>query len=278
MVAIGKMNTLTVTSTQDHEVQLDGGEQGDIRLVEKYVSGRYRTGDVAEVFVYRDRDGQLLAITSKPYATVGQFVKLRVAAITSAGAFLSWGMKDDLLVPKSEQLSPMEMGKSYVVYVFLSKKTSRITASSRLDQFLGLRPPHYEEGEEVDLLLFDKTDLGYRAVINQSHVGMIYENEVFQKLSIGQHLKGYIHQIREDAKIDLRLQQAGYDKVDAVSQAIVDVLKKNGGEVAVSDKSQPDEIYALFGVSKKVFKKAIGALYKKRLITITPSGITLVHK
>lgn len=279
MAEIGKMNTLTVLSTQGHEVHFDGGESGDILLDEKFVYGRYHPGDKVEVFVYVERDEQLLAITSKPYAEVGEFAKLRVAATSSSGAFLSWGMKNDLLVPKSEQLSPMQEGQSYVVYVFLSEKTNRITASSKLDKFLGRQPPAYVENEEVDLIIFDKSELGYQAVINQSHVGMLYENEVFQKLFIGQKLKGYIHNIREDAKIDLRLHLPGYEKVDAVSQAIIDVLKENGGESSLSDKSPPEEIYALFGVSKKVFKQAIGALYKKRIITLDPrSGITLVTK
>jgi uncharacterized protein len=279
MVEIGKINKLTVTSTQGHEVRFDGGEFGDILLDEKFVYGRYHPGDEIEVFVSVDRDDKLLAITSKPYATVGEFAKLRVAATSSSGAFLAWGMKNDLLVPKSEQLSPMKEGQSYVVYVFLSEKTNRITASSKLDKFLGLHPPEYEQNEEVDLIIFDKSDLGYQAVINQAHVGMLFENEVFQKLFIGQKLKGYIYNIREDSKIDLRLQLPGYEKVDAVSQAIVDVLKEHGGESSLSDKSPPDEIYALFGVSKKVFKKAIGALYKKRIISIDrTSGIKLVNR
>ncbi|MCK5070391.1 MAG: GntR family transcriptional regulator, partial [Desulfocapsa sp.] len=148
-----------------------------------------------------------------------------------------------------------------------------------LDKFLGSQPPEYTENEEVDLIIFDKSDLGYQAVVNQSHVGMLYENEVFQKLFIGQQLKGYIYHIREDDKIDLRLQLPGYERVDDVSQAILDVLKENDGESSLSDKSPPDEIYALFGVSKKIFKKAIGALYKKRLITIDrQTGIKLVKK
>ncbi len=279
MAEIGKMNTLTVLSTQGHQVRFDGEELGDILLDEKFVYGRYHPGDKVEVFIYIDRDDQLLAITGKPYVAVGEFATLRVAATSASGAFLSWGMKSDLLVPKSEQLVPMNEGQSYVVYVFLSEKTNRITASSKLDRFLGAHPPEYVENEEVDLIIFDKSELGYQAVINQSHVGMLYENEVFQKLFIGQKLKGYIYNIREDAKIDLRLQLPGYEKVDGVSQALIDVLKENGGESSLSDKSPPEEIYALFGVSKKVFKQAIGALYKKRMITIDrSSGIKLVTK
>jgi len=279
MVEIGKINRLTVVSTQGHEVRFDGGELGDILLDEKFVYGRYHNGDEVEVFVSVGGDDRLFAITSKPYATVGEFARLRVAATSPSGAFLSWGMKNDLLVPKSEQLSPMKEGESYVVYVFLSEKTNRITASSKLDKYLGLSPPDYKEGQEVDLLIFDRTDLGYQAVINQAHVGMLFKNEVFQKLFIGQKLKGYIYNIREDSKIDLRLQLPGYEKVDGVSQAIIDVLKESGGVSSLSDKSPPEEIYALFGVSKKVFKQAIGALYKKRIITIDrSSGIRLVTK
>lgn len=278
MVQIGKINTLRVQRREGSDVCLDGGELGPVLLPEKYVPEQCREGDEIKVFVYVDREGQLLASTQGPYATVGQFVKLRVVTNTSAGSFVHWGMENDLLVPKSEQLSPMEEGKSYVVFVFLSEKTHRITASSRLDRFLSLQTPTYVEGEEVDLLLFDKTDLGYRAVINQAHVGMIYANEVFQELSIGQHLKGYIKKIRDDLKIDLSLQQSGYQKVDDVSRNILEILEENGGKVAVTDKSPPDEIYRLFGVSKKVFKKAIGALYKKRIITIDLDGIKLANE
>ncbi len=279
MADIGKMNSLKVLSTQGHRVQLDGGDSGEIVLDEKFVFGRYHPGQEVEVFVYIDGDDQLVAFTGKPYAEVGEFAKLRVAAVSSAGAFLSWGMKKDLLAPMSEQRTPMKEGESYVVYLFMSDISNRITASSKLEKYLGLQPPEYAADEEVDLLIYDKSDLGYQAVINQSHVGMLYENEVFQKLFTGQKLKGYIYHIREDAKIDLRLQLPGYEKVDGVSQAILDVLKENGGMSSLSDKSPPEEIYALFGVSKKVFKQAIGALYKKRLIDIDrSSGIKLVSK
>lgn len=277
MLEIGKLNTLAIRSIDGAGIWLEGGILGDIQLLEKVVSGRYQKGDMVEVFVYVARDDAICAITSKPYALVDEFAVLRVVANSSAGAFLAWGMKDDLLVPKSEQLSPMEVGKSYVVRLFLSKKTNRITASSRLDQFLGLEPAKYREGDEVDLLIFDHTDLGYRAVINHAHVGMIYTNEVFQKLSLGSHVRGFVHHIREDSKIDLRLQQAGYEKVDGIAGAILEVLAKNGGSVPLSDKSPPDDIYATFGVSKKVFKKAIGALYKKRLIRISGQGIEVVE-
>jgi hypothetical protein len=219
-----------------------------------------------------------LATIQKPYATVGEFASLRVKTNTVAGAFLDWGLENDLFVPKSEQQDNMREGKSYVVFIFLNEHNNRITASSKLDKFLDLQPPDYEEGEKVDLIIYAKTDLGYNAIINGSHAGMIYENEIFQKLVIGQRLQGYIKKIREDLKIDLRLQPSGYQRVDEVSETILNIIKDRGGMVAITDKSPPDDIYNLFGVSKKVFKKAVGALYKKRLIIIDVDGIKLYSR
>jgi hypothetical protein len=278
MVEIGRINKLTIKRKRDYGVHLDGGEAGDILLPKRYVPEECQPGDTVEVFVYADRDNHLRATTKTPYATVGQFAKLRVVAKSSSGAYLDWGLQKDLLVPKGEQLARMEEGKSYVVFVFLDEKTNRIAASSKLDKFLSLQPPNYEEGEEVDLIIYDQTDLGYKVVVNHAHGGMIYKNEVFQKLLIGQHLKGYIRKIREDRKIDLSLQRPGYQGVDTASQAILTTLKKHGGRMAITDNSPPEEIYSLFRVSKKVFKKAVGALYKKRLITIDTNGIKLTRR
>jgi len=274
MAQIGRINKLTVKRIRDYGAHLDGGESGDILLPKRYVPKNCRPSDTVEVFVYVNKEGRLRASTHKPYATVGQFAKLRVAANTPSGAFLDWGLQKDLLVPKKEQLTRMEQGKSYFVYLFLDGK-NRITASARLDKFLGQQPPEYTEGEEVDLGIFDKTDMGYKAVVNGTHWGMIYKNEVFQKLEIGQQLKGYIKKIREDHKIDLILQKTGYQRIDTVSKAVLKTIKDHGGRIAVTDKSPPEEIYALFGISKKTFKKAIGALYKKRTITMDAKGIRL---
>jgi len=276
MAQIGRINKLTIKRKRDYGAHLDGGESGDIILPKRYVPEKCRPGDEVEVFVYVNREDRLRATTQRPYATVGQFAKLRVKATTPSGAFLDWGLQKDLLVPKREQLARMEEGKSYVVFVFLDEKSNRITASAKLDKFLGQQPPDYAEGEEADLIIFDKTDLGYKAVVNNSHLGMVYKNEVFQKLHIGQQLKGYIKKIREDHKIDLRLQQSGYQKIDDISRTILNTLKKHGGRIAVTDKSPPANIYARFGISKKVFKKAIGALYKKRLITMDGQGIKII--
>jgi hypothetical protein len=202
---------------------------------------------------------------------------LKVVSNSAAGAFMDWGLESDLFVPKSEQQDNMREGRSYVVFIFLSEKNNRITASSKLDKFLDLQPPEYEEGEEVDLLVHARTDLGYSAVVNSAHTGMIYENEIFQQLTIGQRLRGYVKKIREDLKIDLRLQQTGYRIIDDVAQTFLNTIMDNGGTVTLTDKSAPEDIYALFGVSKKVFKKAIGALYKKRLIIIDTDCIKAVR-
>ncbi len=277
MAQIGKINKLTITRMRDYGAHLDGGESGDILLPKKYVPEKCQTGDEIEVFVYADGPGRLRATTQKPYATVGQFAKLQVVANSTSGAFMDWGLQKDLLVPKREQHTRMEEGKSYVVFVFLDEKTNRITASAKLDKFLDLQPPKYDEGEEVDLIIYDKTDMGYKAIVNKSHGGMIYKNEVFQKLHIGQELKGYIKKIREDHKIDLSLQQSGYQKIDDISRSILKTLKEHGGRIAVTDKSPPEDIYSLFGVSKKTFKKAIGALYKKKRIILDANGIKLVR-
>lgn len=276
MVQIGRINTLTVKRTRDHYgIHLDGGESGDILMETRYAPEDCQTGDELEVFVYVDREDRLLATIHRPKVTVGQFACLPVVENTPSGAYLDWGLDLDLFVPKSEQQGRMEEGSSYVVFVFLDEKTRRITASTKLDKFFDQQPPKYKEGEEVDLVIYDKTDLGYRALVNFSHEGMVYESEVFQRLTVGQQLKGYIKKIREDLKIDLILQQPGYQGVDDVSLAIFETIKEHGGRIAVTDKSQPEEIYALFGVSKKTFKKAIGALYRKRLITIDASGVEI---
>lgn len=278
MAEIGRINTLVIKRQRDYDALLDGGDSGDILLPKKYVPEKSQPGDTVEVFVYADRDGQLRATTRKPYAMVGRFAKLRVVKNASSGAYLDWGVQKDLLVPKSEQHTKMEEGKFYVVFVFLDPKTNRITASSKLDKFLGLRPPNYEEGQAVDLFICDETDLGYKVIINHSHWGMVYKNEVFQIVNSGESLKGYIKSVREDLKIDVSLQPSGYQKVDHISQNILKTIKDRGGRIALTDKSPPKDIYALFGVSKKTFKKAIGTLYKKRLITMDSNGIKLIRK
>ncbi len=276
MLQIGKMNRLKIKTIQRNGAYLDAEGAADLFLPKRSIPETSRVGDEIEVFVFVDKENTLQCTIDKPVATVGEYAVLPVVSDSSAGAFLNWGMENDLLVPKAEQQHRMVQGQSYVVFIFLSEKTNRIVASSKLDKFLSSEAPQYEEGEKVDLILFEKTDLGYRALINGMHAGMIYTNEVFQPLQIGQQLTGYINRIREDKKIDLILQQAGYQGVNGVSQTILGIIQERGGRVSVTDKSPPEDIYALFSVSKKVFKKAIGALYKKRIIRIDADGISLV--
>jgi len=276
MVQIGQMNRLSIKGTQVYGIHLDGGDAGDVLLRDKSAHQKYRPGEQIDVFVYADRENRLIATTRQPAAMVGDFAYLKVVSTSAAGAFMKWGLESDLLVPRSEQQDNMREDKSYVVFIFLSEKTNRITASSKLEKFLDQQPATYTEGEQVDLLVYNRTDLGYSAVINNAHAGMIYENEIFQKITIGQRLPGYVKKIREDGKIDLRLQQTGFQRVDDIAQNILDTIIKNGGMVGVSDKSPPEEIYALFGVSKKAYKRAIGGLYKKRLITFENNGTKLV--
>ena len=268
MVQIGRMNTLAVKERSADGVYLDGGAAGDVLLDNRSLPSRCQPGDTVEVFVTVGGDNQLQATTRRPLVQVGEFAALKVVSATSAGAYLNWGLESDLFVPKGEQQSSMEEGRVYVVFVLVSERNNRIVASSKLGRFLSSRAPDYQEGQEVDLFITEKTAMGYEALINRSHLGMIYKNEVFQPLTIGQHLRGYVRRVRDDLKIDLSLQQSGYQQVDGVSTAILNTIRENGGAVALTDKSPPEEIYALFGVSKKVFKKAVGALYKKRLVIL----------
>jgi predicted RNA-binding protein (virulence factor B family) len=275
MAEIGKISVLKVVRTLESGVYLDGGALGKVFMPRGYLSGDCRSGDLVEVFIFPDAGDRLLATTSRPYAVVGDFALLKVASLTPAGAFLDWGLKKDLLVPFSEQREKMVEGRSYLVHVYLDEKRNRIVASSKLGRFLDKDTGEFQEGQPVDLLIFRRTGIGYTAIINNSRQGMLYKNETFQPLSAGQRVRGFIKKVRTDGKIDLCLQKPGREKVDDVADKIMDMLKKRKGFISVTDKSPPDVIYRLFGASKKTFKKAIGALYKDRLIVIEQGGIRL---
>jgi len=276
MVEIGKLNTLRVIKEVDFGLYLDGGEHGEILIPKRYVPENCKPEDNIEVFIYLDSEDRIIATTEKPYIKVGEFAMLKVVAVNQMGAFLDWGLPKDLLVPFREQKQKMEEGKWYVVTAYLDYDSKRLVASAKIDKFLDNLPPEYEAGEEVDLLISGESDLGFNAIINSKHLGVLYKNEVFQPLKKGDRIKGFIKKVREDEKIDLILQKPGYQKVDDISLRIVDVLKEHGGFIAITDKSDPDTIYNLFGVSKKTFKKAIGALFKLRIISIEEKGIRLL--
>ena len=275
MLNIGKINTLNVVKKQGPDVYLDNGTSAKVLLADKKLPDNCQVGDALDVFVYVDSEGHLAATTKMPLAQVDDIAWLKVVSLNYVGAFLDWGLPKDLLVPFSEQHHEMEVGKSYLVKVFLDDK-NRIAATTKIDRFIADESVDFEVGQKVSLIIADKTDLGFKAIVNNTHWGLLYQNELFQPLKRGQKLDGYIKQIREDGKIDLILNQPGYGKVLSLTDNILLKLKENNGTLMLSDKSPPEAIYAAFGVSKKVFKQAIGALYKKQLISIDKNGIKLV--
>ena len=275
MVEIGKYNTLKIVKDLDFGVYLDGGNGLEILLPARYVPKNVKPGDDVEVFIYHDNEGRIIATTAKPFAIVGEFKYMEVKSVNNTGAFLNWGIMKDLLVPFKEQKMPMQEGKWYLVYVRLDHVTGRIMASARIEKFLNNTPPLYEYNQEVDLLIADETDIGYKVIINNLHGGLVYHNEVFRRLEKGEHLKGYIKEVRDDEKIDVSLRPLGYKKVEGITDIILEALKVQGGYIPVHDKSDPDVIYSLFRCSKKAFKQAIGALYKQHLITLEKDGIRL---
>jgi hypothetical protein len=277
MAEIGVLNNLRVVKEVDFGVYLDGGEHGEILLPRRYIPENCKVDDCVRVFIYPDSEDRLIATTEKPYAMAGDFALLKVVAVNSVGAFLDWGLPKDLLVPFSEQSPIMEKGKSYIVRVYVDK-SNRIAGSARLDRYLDNDTGNFHANQEVELLICNQTDIGYKAIVNGTHWGVLYYNEVFQSLKRGQKTKGYIKKVRDDNKIDLCLQKPGYEKVDDITETILGVLKEQGGFISVTDKSPPEVIYKLFGVSKKTYKKAIGAIYRKRLITIENNGIKLISK
>jgi predicted RNA-binding protein (virulence factor B family) len=277
MINIGKINKLKVAKQQGENVYLDNGVSGKVLLADRRLPPNCQVGDTLDVFVYVDSEGHLAATAKKPLAQVGDIAWLKVVSLNYVGAFLDWGLPKDLLVPFSEQYHEMEVGRSYLVKVFLDDQ-NRIAATTKIDKLLSDESSDFEVGQKVSLIIADKSDLGVKAIINNSHWGMLYENELFQPVRKGQKLEGYIKQIREDRKIDLSLHQPGYGKVVSLTDTIIARLKANNGVLMLSDKSPPEAIYAAFGVSKKVFKQAIGALYKQQSITIDKTGIKLVNK
>jgi len=278
MTEIGKLNTLKVVKKLDFGVYLDGAELGEILMPVRYVPENCRIDDLVEVFVYLDSEDRLIATTQIPNAMVGQFACMEVVMVNEVGAFLDWGLQKDLLVPFREQKVKMEESKSYVVYVYFDTESNRIAASAKLDQFFDLEPVEYEEGQEVNLLIFNQTDLGYKAIVNNINEGMLYANEVFQPLHKGQNLKGFIKKVRDDGKLDLCLQRPGFEKVDELAERILVYLNKNEGFLNITDKTPPEVISQMFNASKKTFKKAVGALYRKKIIRLETDGITLIDE
>ncbi|MDT8453305.1 MAG: S1-like domain-containing RNA-binding protein [Gammaproteobacteria bacterium] len=278
MIKVGRSYELDVIKATDFGFYLDAEALGEVLLPIKYAPEDLEVGDYLEVFLYLDSEGRPVATTQKPKARVGEFAYLNVVANTEVGAFLDWGLDKDLLVPFSEQHRPMEVGHSYLVHIYLNDADGRIVASSKIDKFLDDEKPHdFKPQQAVDLIIANSTDLGYKAIVNHSHWGVLYKNEVHQRLSFGQSIQGFIKHIRPDGKIDLSL-EGGQVTRDKYSEIILNYLKRQNGFAPVHDKSDPKLISDLFGMSKGAFKKAIGGLYKQRVISIEKDGIRLLDK
>ncbi len=278
MLKIGKFNPLKIIKEYANSIYLDGGDSVEILLAKTDAPKQFTLGDELNVFVYGDLKDGLQATTQIPYAQLDDVAWLKVKEVNNTGAFLDWGLAKDLLLPYSEQTQKVVEGRSCLVKLFLDEN-NRITASMLLDDFIQDEAFYFKQDQKVDLVIADETDLGRKAIVNNEFWGVLYKNEIFQKLRKGQKTSGFIKKIREDNKLDLTLQLAKYaDKVDSVTEKILAKLESQGGVILINDKSHPDEIYKAFGVSKKVFKQSIGGLYKKRIISIDKSGISLLEK
>ena len=276
-IELGKFNQLEVVKEVDFGLYLDGGDEGEILLPTRYVPEDCKVGDMLNVFLYLDIDERLIATTLTPLVQVGQFACLEVSWVNQFGAFLNWGLMKDLFVPFSEQKMKMQVGRSYVVNAHVDEESYRIVASAKVERYLSKDMPDYAPGAEVDILIWQKTDLGFKAIIDNKYSGLLYENEIFRALETGMQMKAFVKQVREDGKVDLILQKPGFEKVDDFSKTLLEYIREHGGRINLNDKSPAEDIYDTFGVSKKTFKKGVGDLYKKRLISLHETGITLAE-
>lgn len=276
-IKLGDFNQLEVVKQVDFGMYLDGGEEGEILLPSRYVPEDCKVGDILNVFLYLDIEERLIATTLTPLVKVGQFACLEVSWVNQYGAFLNWGLMKDLFVPFREQKMKMQVGRSYVIHAHIDEESYRIVASAKVDRYLSKETPDYQTGEEVDVLIWQKTDLGFKAIIDNKYSGLLYDNEIFCTLETGMQMKAFVKQVREDGKVDLILQKPGFEKVDDFSKTLLEYIKAQGGRIGMNDKTPAKEIYDTFGVSKKTFKKGVGDLYKKRLIVLQEDGIALAE-
>jgi len=277
MIDQGKEIELNIAKRATFGLFLADESGEEVLLPKKYCSEDMKPGDQVRVFVYKDSEGKKVATTLTPFIFLNEFALLKVTAVTGVGAFLDWGLEKELMVPFREQKQKMEVGRWYIVYLDLDRKSDRLYASNRVERFLQNEELSVKEGEEVDLVVLQKTDMGYSVIINHAHKGLIFDNEIFREIRVGDRLRGYVKHIREDKKIDISLQAIGFRNFnDANSELIYKKLEENDGFLSYTDKSSPEEIYSQFGISKKAFKKSLGALYRKKLIEISPDGIKLL--
>jgi predicted RNA-binding protein (virulence factor B family) len=277
MVEIGSFNKLQVVKQVEFGVYMDGGELDTILLPKRYVPQGCELGDWIDVFLYFDSDDLLIATTEKPKVQVGDCAMLTVVDINHAGAFMDWGLPKDLLVPYNEQQKPMEVGYSYVVHVFHDQNSDRIAASTKLSHHLDEESVWLKPRQAVNLLIAGRTELGYKAVIDNKYLGLIFRADAYRPLKIGERLPGFVKSIRKDGKIDLLISQATLQGDHDLGEQIIQHLTESGGESQISDKSDPEEIYRLFKVSKKKYKQALGGLFKSKRILIEPGKIKLIN-
>ncbi|PSR12371.1 MAG: GntR family transcriptional regulator [Bacteroidetes bacterium] len=277
MIAIGEYSELTILRETSVGLFLGDDEGEDVLLPNKYCPEKFDIGDKIRVFVYLDYDERKVATNLTPKINLHEFALLEVTAVANVGAFLDWGMEKNLMVPFKEQRQKMEVGRWYIVYLDIDEQTNRLYASNRIEKRLQNNTLTVAEGDEVEVLVFQKTDIGFSVIVNNAHKGLLFKNEVFTELRVGDKVTGYVKKIREENKIDIALQPSGYiNFIESTSEEVYRVLVANRGFLAVTDKSAPAMIYEKFGISKKAFKKAVGDLYKQRKITIEEGGIRVV--
>lgn len=278
MINVGQINQLEVVKKAEFGVFLDAGDYGTVLLPNRFVPEGTEPGNQLPVLLYFDSDNHIAATTEQPIAQVGEWGLMKVEGVNSTGAFVNWGVKGkDLLIPFSEQRSRLRSGETILVYVYIDKASGRIVGTTKFNKWLDKTPARYDKNQQVDILIAERSELGYKAIIDGRHWGMIFSSDVFGKLFVGKRLKGYIKSIRDDGKIDLSLQKIGVAKMDDLSERILDVLAKKGGFLPLSDKSSPEAIFATFRTSKGTFKKTIGGLFKQGKIVIEKEGIRLVE-
>jgi hypothetical protein len=277
MVNIGEYNVLKVLRAVDFGVYLDDGADG-ILLPKRFVPEGLKVDDEIKVFVYHDSEGRPIATTQEPKGVVGDIVKMKALTVTNLGAFLDWGLMKDIFVPKSKQQNPMREGGEYLVKIYIDEQTGRVAATERIESFLSNDVLTVKALDEVDLIVYRKTDIGYMVIINNVHTGVLHSNEIYRNIGVGDKMKGFIKTIRPDNKIDVVVGKAGYKRVEGEVEKIFRLLNENNGYLPYHDKSNPEEIYDFFGMSKKSFKMATGALYKQKKIEFTETGIKLLEE
>lgn len=274
-IKLGDYNRMTVVKQVDFGIYLDGGDEGEVLMPARYVPEGCKPGDELDVFVYLDNEERLVATTQTPLAKVGDFAFLKVSWVNEYGAFIDWGLMKDLFCPFREQKMKMEKDKGYIVHVHLDNESYRIVASAKVEHYFDPSFPPYQHGDEVDLLVWQKTDLGFKVIVDNRFPGLVYKNQVFRDIRTGDRLTGYIDIVREDGKIDVMLQPTGRQMTMNLSDVLLDYLESHGGVCLLTDKSPAEDIYSMFNVSKKNYKKAVGDLYKRRLIVLCDDCIKL---